>query len=232
MQNYVFTDSFFKHIKAPAYKLELTTPNVISRAVIPPLEKIKFQFVGEPGVWRSAVEIGAVIDSRNVTDIPYPGNNASASLWLKIPASLPNVLAVKGMIIPERLSNTVTSWDVMGMNGNMHEIEDFEDLGNGYVQVIHSSRYSHGNEGESHANDVRFGVVFSTPELPAGVSEVDNFKYTVDYQHVLLMPNNGDIIDSLKTLNWQASWDYSILHKPAGTYAVVKDCQYILLRCL
>ncbi len=233
MSNFIFTDSFFKHIKAPAYKLEVVTPTVKSLSVIPSLDKVYFEFVDKPGVWRRATEIGEV----SIFQQQLFSNGAStpfATMWLQIPDNLPNVLAVKGMIVPEAIADSITAWDALGMDGNMHELGGYEPIGNGYVQIIHSSRYSHENAGESHSPVIRFGVMFPGTELPTGVSDITDIQYSVDYQHICVkrMQDDEDVISALSGLSWPGTWDFSILHRTAGSYTVEKSGKYILLRCL
>ncbi|MFB6458021.1 hypothetical protein ACE38W_22305 [Chitinophaga sp. Hz27] len=232
MSNFTFTDSFFKHIKAPTYKLEVVSPDVKSLSVFPPLEKVYFEFVDKPGVWRPGSELGLTIFKRELAS--YGINNAYATMWLQLPDALPNVLSVKGLIIPEAIADSITAWDSMGMDGNMHHMEGYESIGNGYVQMIHSSRDSHGNEGESHHGVIRFGVVFPDLDIPPGVEDKDDIQYSVDYQHIYIkrIQDNEDVITALSGLSWPGTWDFSILHRTAGSYTVEKSGKYILLRCV
>ncbi|MEZ2445932.1 hypothetical protein AB6805_29660 [Chitinophaga sp. RCC_12] len=234
--NYIFSDDFFAHIRAPKYQLQKVSTDTKGLGIFPPLDEIKISFVENAQIYYSAAERGLTVYSQElITD--NNGNVTGAVMYMNIPAAVPRVQRVKGLVIPWALSEKITPWDVMGMEGNLHGLEGLNGYRDDafYGQCVHSSYFSHDGEGESHPSGViRFGIMYQVPQPRRSIYEKDTYTYTVDYKHLYVSPVHisGSLVETLKTQCWPGNLDFSILHRPAGTYEVEKKGEHILFRVL
>ncbi|PSL43407.1 hypothetical protein CLV51_10896 [Chitinophaga niastensis] len=237
--NYTFNDQFFAHIRAPKYQLQKTTAERLGLGIFPPLDEIWISFLNKPDQWVTAASVGAsVYDIVLEKGFMGAGDHWTALMRLSLPDSLPHVLRVRGLVLPNGYASDdkVSAWDVMGMEGNIHTIEAWWPYRGGmdFVQCVHSSATSH-VDGESHPSGlIRFGFVFKevTEKLPEGIYEKDTYQYTVDYKHIYVSPLSGSIVETLKTQCWPTYLDVSILHRDSGSYICEKKGEHILFRVL
>ncbi|WP_143306862.1 hypothetical protein [Chitinophaga vietnamensis] len=231
---FAFNDQFFEAIKAPKYQVQTVTPEVIGYGAFQPVELLKVQFVNDPE-WYTFAEKGiTIIETKSALGFPptYPGWQLVTNVT--VPQGLPNVAKVKGIVIPARLVDVATAWNIMSMEGTIHKIDYFDSFGADYVQCVHESMSVHPGVGESHIDGrIRFGLMLPFQELPDDVLVRDKISYNVDYKHILVGKlKNDDVVESLKMQCWPDNVDFSILHKPAGIYEVGENSKYVLFRVL
>ncbi|SEW50651.1 hypothetical protein [Chitinophaga arvensicola] len=234
--NYTFNDQFFAHIRAPKYQLQKVTAVLKGLSIFPTLENIYLSFVDRQYLYYTAAAKGLTVHSTEIVSNSAEDSFVrGAVMILNIPAELPNVMRVRGLVVPYSLAEKLNPWDVMGMEGNIHQLETVNYYQDDYGQCVHSSADSHGGAGESHPSGIiRFGVMFQEEQLRSSIFEKDTYTYTVDYKHVYVSPvhPHNSVVEAMKTQCWPGNLDVSILHRDAGTYEVEKKGEHILFRVL
>lgn len=235
--SFVFNQEFFNAIKAPDYRVELAVADAPSDSVFLPGGEYQLMWGDELGVWHTFASVGAEIELNTVTGA---GDGITLETKVMIPVAR-RIARIRGHIVPEAYKDDFIPLDVLGQDGNIHNLEGWENIGGGKVQAIMESLTSHPEEGgEPTTYGNRFGLIYrpagsAVPPEPLALMMFPS--YAVDYTHIYVNAVDEDWPTLWEQFSEKNLWppqnvDLTALHREPGRFSCGKIGKHILFRVL